>query len=395
MIAAAMLRSGLVMGLSTLVIVAGTPAARAAGVVTVCDEAHLDTALIGGGLITFACGGPATITVTGTKTIAADTTIDGDGLITISGGHAVGVFFVASGVPFTIQDLTIADANADGGGGQGFAGGGGIFNQGTLTVTNSTFSGNSAPVGGGGIYNRDGTATITNSTFFGNDSPFGGGGIFNDAPFGVKAMLTVTNSTFVGNSGFAGGGIYNDGAVTIINSTFSGNGAQFGGGVFFNNLNMVTVTNTIVANSSSGGNCGGTIIDGGHNLDDGTTCGFSAANGSLSNTNPGLAPAGLANNGGPTQTIALQAGSPAINAGDQAVCAAPPVNNLDQRGSMRPGAGSTQCTIGAFEYNGGDPPRFDMRVGAPVVSSWGLLAAISILSAVAWLNLSRRRLEPH
>jgi hypothetical protein len=61
--------------------------------------------------------------------------------------------------------------------------------------------------------------------------------------------------------------------------------------------------------------------------------------------------AGLANNGGPTQTIALLADSPAINAGDESVCAAPPVNSLDQRGYVRPGAGATSCSIGAYEYN--------------------------------------------
>jgi hypothetical protein len=114
----------------------------------------------------------------------------------------------------------------------------------------------------------------------------------------------------------------------------------------------LTVTNTIVANSPSGGNCASystTIItDGGHNIDDDGSCGFS---GTSLKTNPMLDPAGLADNGGPTQTIALQASSPAINAGDESVCAAPPVNNLDQRGYARPGAGATRCSIGAYEYN--------------------------------------------
>jgi hypothetical protein len=85
--------------------------------------------------------------------------------------------------------------------------------------------------------------------------------------------------------------------------------------------------------SDAGGNCGvdtaSAITDGGHNLDDGTMCGFSIANGSLNNADPQLDPAGLKDNGGPTQTIALQPGSPAINAGSETICAAPPVNNLD------------------------------------------------------------------
>ena len=109
----------------------------------------------------------------------------------------------------------------------------------------------------------------------------------------------------------------------------------------------------------------GTITDGGHNLDNGTACGFSAANGSLSNANPLLDPAGLANNGGPTQTIALRASSPALDHGDPAVCAAPPVNNVDQRGFPRRNPYDPICDIGAFEVQ---------RAGlaAPVMSPAGL-----------------------
>jgi len=114
------------------------------------------------------------------------------------------------------------------------------------------------------------------------------------------------------------------------------------------------VVNSILANSYSGGNCsvsgGSTITDGGHNIDDKATCAFSTANGSLNNTDPKLATA-LENNGGPTQTLAIGAMSPAINAGNETVCAAPPVNNLDQRGFVRPGMGATNCSIGAYEFN--------------------------------------------
>jgi hypothetical protein len=112
-----------------------------------------------------------------------------------------------------------------------------------------------------------------------------------------------------------------------------------------------------------GGNCAGNAVtDGGHNIDDGTTCGFTGTGclgtrgSSFCNTNPQLDPAGLANNGGPTQTIALLTGSPAIDAGDETVCAAPPVNNLDQRGYVRPGTGAANCSIGAYEFNSPGPP---------------------------------------
>jgi predicted outer membrane repeat protein len=358
-------------------------AALASGVVGTgsaasCTDAVLNTALTGGGLVTFNCGSAAvTIDIssgTGTKTISADTTIDGGSLITISGGNSVGVFSVNTGVKFTVQNLTIAN---------GFTSlpdtPGGVYNSGgTLTVTNSTFSGNSAPIGGG-IYNYGSTLTVTNSTFSGNSAHYDGGGIFN----GAGSALTVTNSTFSGNSasnedgggifnedgstltvanttfsgnsvGGVGGAIYSaDATVTVTNSTFSGNSASLGGGIYNSGPPPVTVTNTIVAHSTSGGNCSGGVTDGGHNIDDGTTCGFTGTGctttgSSFCSTNPQLDPAGLANNGGPTQTIALQAESPAINAGDEATCAAPPVNNLDERGYPRPATG---CSIGAYEYN--------------------------------------------
>jgi len=106
--------------------------------------------------------------------------------------------------------------------------------------------------------------------------------------------------------------------------------------------------NTIVA-ASTGGNCGSTasnmILNGGDNLEDGTTCGWGAASGSMSSTNPLLG--ALANNGGPTQTMALLPGSPAIDAGNVANCIVAPVSNLDQRGFTR--LLDTHCDIGAYE----------------------------------------------
>ncbi len=77
----------------------------------------------------------------------------------------------------------------------------------------------------------------------------------------------------------------------------------------------------------------------------------------------------LANNGGPTQTIALLAGSPAINAGDESVCSAPPVNNLDQRGYVRPGAPATSCSIGAYEYNAQPPVSTTTATATPTPTS--------------------------
>ena len=101
----------------------------------------------------------------------------------------------------------------------------------------------------------------------------------------------------------------------------------------------MTLKNTIVANSPTGGNCSGTITDGGGNLSyPDTTCpGI--------NADPMLGP--LQNNGGPTETMALGPGSAAIDAANDAICAAAPVNNLDQRGIARPQG--PHCDIGAVE----------------------------------------------
>jgi hypothetical protein len=241
-------------------------------------------------------------------------------------------------------------------------------------VINSTFSGNRANGFhvqgfsrgfGGGIYSSGVPLTVTNSTFTGNFAYGDGGGIeFINA----GGTLTITNSTFTDNiadvpsdSGDefgSGGAVANHGTLTITNSTFTGNRAGAGGG-FFSSVPAV-LRNTILTGVPRG-NCASSITDGGHNLDDGASCGFSTANGSLSNTDPQLDPAGLRDNGGPTQTVALCVGagvpagclaaSPAIDAGDSDTCAAAPVSNRDQRGLVRPGIGHTQsqCSMGAYE----------------------------------------------
>jgi hypothetical protein len=276
-------------------------------------------------------------------------TIDGTGQnITISGNNAVRVMQVNSGATLTVKNLTIADGNGTTGT-PGFAAGG-IFNQGVLTVTNSTFSDNSADLGGG-IFNIGLTLTVTNSTFSGNNALLGGG-VEN------QNMLTVTNSTFSDNSAEEdGGGIFNIGlTLTVTNSTFSGNSALAGGGGIFNGA-TTNLKSTILADSTSGGNCAnavGSITDQGYNISDDTTCGF-AATGSANNgdgVDPQLA-AGLASNGGPTQTIALLQRSPAIDAIPVADCTdqASPPNPIttDQRGFPRPDAGEAVCDIGAYE----------------------------------------------
>ena len=330
--------------------------AHAGGVVSVCDEAHLRTALAGGGSVTFACNG--TITLAATIAIAANATIDGSGRsVTISGNHTVGVFYVNPGIALNLNVLTIANGNAGDGGGiyndggtvtvsdstfsDNSAGsvGGAISNLGTVTVSDCMFTGNSADGGGGGLYNAYYTAlTVRNSTFSGNTTP-GFGGAISNSSFNA---VTISNSTFADNSAQGGGGAIWNGynrVLVIINSTLSGNSSSLGGTIY-NNGNSMTLKNTIVANSQGSGNCeGNAVTDGGGNLSfpDATCPGVVA--------NPVLGP--LQNNGGHTLTMALGAGSAAIDTAIDAICAAAPVNNLDQRGVSRPQG--AHCDIGAFE----------------------------------------------
>jgi hypothetical protein len=158
---------------------------------------------------------------------------------------------------------------------------------------------------------------------------------------------------------------------TVLNSTVSGNSGQRGGGIL--NSGGLTVTNSIVADNLSGGDCGGeAFTDGGHNLigDTENACGLTnGENGNIVGVHPLLDPSGLRDNGGATQTIALLAGSPAINAGDPEVCTNPPVNGLDQRGYVRPGDGSTNCSIGAYEYLGSPGPTLTPTVTATATPS--------------------------
>ena len=274
----------------------------------------------------------------GTLTIA-DSTFSGN-LATYGGG-----MYNLTSSP-TISNSTFSGNSAtDNGGGMHNT------NGSSPTISNTTFSGNSA-FSGGGMYNNNSNPTISNSTFSGNSANDNGGGMHNTN----GSSPTISNTTFSGNSAFSGGGMYNNNSnPTISNSTFSGNSANGIGGGMYNFSSSPTLKNTIIANST-GGDCrngplGLINAASSHNLIESTgtdACGITASFGGGNNivgSDPALN--ALANNGGFTQTMALQAGSLAIDTGDTTTCNNAPVSGKDQRGVTRPlGAG---CDIGAYE----------------------------------------------
>ena len=248
--------------------------------------------------------------------------------------------------------------------------GGAVFNQNSATITNTTFTNNVGTIyGGGAILNAFGTTNVWSSTFVGNTGP-GGGAIDNDT------TMTFRNSTFYNNTGGGGGGgaINNFGTVTFIQSTLSGNTANTGSNIHNYSYGSVTATTTlimsIVANGLGGSNCnsnGPPIIDSGYNLDSGSSCGFSTAQHSISNTDPQLL--ALASNGGATQTMAVPLSSPAVNAIPTSVSGCS--GSTDQRGIARPqGSG---CDIGAFETiissSDTQPPTIPTGLSATSVSA--------------------------
>jgi CSLREA domain-containing protein len=253
-------------------------------------------------------------------------TIDGAGQkVIISGSSAYRVLYLPIGSSLTINHLTISDGSVTGNFGAG------IFNNGgSLTINNSTISGNSADLGAGGIYSGAGTLNIWNSTITGNTVSGGSGG-------GLRI----------------GGGF-----VTVMNSTFSGNSASVSGGGIYQTAGTLTLNNSIVANSTSGEDCykfNGNTLSGSNNIIETDSAGANAC-GTTSPINSDPALGALTDNGGPTQTHALNPSSPALGAGNVTTCAeilGP--NSLDQRGVTRPQNG---CDIGAFESNAQPGPSF-------------------------------------
>ena len=336
-----------------------------------------------GGTVDFQPGLTGTITLTSdTLTIDHSLTINGPGakVLTVNGNYRFTVFHVPSGVTATLSGLTITQQ-----GDLTFSGARGIANQGTLTVTACVLSNNVVigMGGGGGILNQ-GTLTVNASTLSNNRASFtfpphysAGGGILND-PAG---KLTLVNSTLTGNTADPeGGGISNAGSLTVVSSTISQNsghatfGNGGGGGIANAAGGSLSLTNTIVAGNlgtmfaapDAPSDISGAVAQADHSLvgaGDGSTSLVNGQNGSRVGTaarpiDARLGP--LQDNGGPTPTLALLPGSPAIDAGDNAAAPGP----TDQRGLPRIANGVID--IGAYEVqkpSAGD--RFFALGGAP------------------------------
>jgi hypothetical protein len=273
----------------------------------------------------------------------------GSGNLTVDCNLSSRGFYVSSGVTATIAGLTITNGNA----------------QGDALTTS-----------GGGIYNDHATLEIDKCTLSGNYAGRAGGGIYSDGSNG-SATLTVTNSTVTGNwaavpgSEGIGGGIYSEaGTLTVSNCTFGGNFAwhEVAGSIY--NGGTATIGNTIFKTTGFGANIvnNGAATSNGYNLSDDDGGGVLTAMGDQINTDPMLGP--LQDNGGSAFTHALLPGSPAIDAGKNFAA-----GSTDQRGSgfartfddasIANANGGDRTDIGAFEVQP-PTPSYAGRVQPPI-----------------------------
>ena len=339
-----------------------------------------------------------TITLGSTLPAIANTTpesltIDGSGhAITVDGASSFQIFNVNFSAVLNLQNLTLAHGSATGTSGGTFGGsiqGGAIDAFGSVTITNCTFSDNQATGGAGSMFGgfAQGGAiwggyplTVINSTFSGNQATGGagpdGGGSAQGGAIYDGTPQTITNSTFSDNQATGGGtdgvgrggAVYSyDDSVIVVSSTFSGNhaapGAGSSGGAIYieGGPGPNSLKSTILA-GSTGGNCAGSsgtvITDGGYNISDDGSCGFTMAPSGTSinnSTTLNLDPAGLQENGGPTKTIALEPDSEAVDFIPIASCTdasspTPQPLTTDQRGFPRPDPGNLNfCDAGSFE----------------------------------------------
>jgi hypothetical protein len=304
--------------------------------------ADVDVTCGGGGELVRNSATPLTIdghgfTVTGTCPDNGIFEQDGTGPLTLTnilltGGDTNG----SGGAVFSNGDVTAIDTIITGNGAN--SAGGGLFSAGTLQLTRSSVTGNSSSTGGGGIFST-GAINVVDSTIADNPS---GGGIGS----GGDVSVTVVNSTISGNAAVTGGGIFTEGALTLVYATVANNSASA-----FANLDAETLTSfaSVVALPQGGGiNCLTSTTSNGYNYSDDPSCGFGSGTGDVTD-GPDPQLGALGDNGGPTPTMEPAAGSPLLDVIPVASCEADGAAAItaDQRGISRPqGSG---CDIGAVE----------------------------------------------
>ena len=298
---------------------------------------------------------------------------------TFAGNSATGGQGGQGGDGIDVYVLWAASQRGGNGGNGGDGNGGAIFNSGSASVVNSTVAENRGTGGSGGVGGWGGTLYQPGHAddFLSGNGGNGGSGF--GAICDVSRLLRLTNCTIAANSANSGsGGRGGYGTRPGQNGT---NGSA-AGGIKSSGSSLI---NTILA--GGGGNCSGTLADLGHNLSSDGTCSFTGT-GSMNNTDPKIGP--LANNGGPTLTIALLPGSPAIDAADPASAPA-----TDQRGIARPVGPASD--IGAFEYglpavlhiSGSQGTGLDILVSAYPGLSCRLLASSSLSN---WMPMAANQL---
>jgi hypothetical protein len=340
----------------------------------------------------FTVGSAATVKISGlTLSNAAQSAITNAGTLTVyatifsanrwyepvyngnTGAGAITNFGTA-----TVRDCTFSDNSGPSGGAIGNYGtmtisystlsenfsyytSGAIYNTGALTINNSTLvrnevasfvtqTGSGTTAEGGAIYMSSGTLSISSSTLDNNEA-VGTPATSGSTPSGYR-WSTPAGSGYGGGLYVAGGTVTIDHSTLADNRAYGGTGGGIGdGGAILSTVGALQVYDTILADNTATDDAPdleGGIISLGHNLIDDPTgsSGFVASD--LLNVNPKLGL--LQNNGGPTQTMALLPGSPAIDAGDNTNAPA-----YDQRGPGFPRIVNGAIDIGAFEVQDGSP----------------------------------------
>ena len=342
----------------------------------------------GGGTVTFSDRVRGTINlVSPLPDLTTTTTIQGPGarLLTVrrGGGGNFSIFRVTQKGDVTLQGLTIANGQTPDTRGPTSYGGGIDLQGGQLTVTECNISGNNG-ASGGGIANRNGTLNVVSSLIAGNTATVNGGGIYSETGNAsvdpTRGSTLISNSTLSGNTAAAGGGLYNDfGRTQLTSCTVTANTASTsnaGGGIASvgfvaannaeNNVRTIVGGTIVSGNSatdvdtvSSGTETGTPVVSfssGGYNI---VGRGNSVQNfnqpGDQRNINDASL-GRLANNGGLTDTHALNADSVAINAGDPAFDpTADGALQFDQRGEGFPRVFGSAIDIGAYEAQNTNP----------------------------------------